>query len=267
MTLKRLEPESWRRKFNRALLIGPPNSWKTTSLKTWPKPIAYIAYPGELGLSSVPMDDQIQAWYWEHDPVTKQSPGAALRAVDAITIEILSGKHGEFATFAGDGLHKLYELIYAASLSELENGPLGDKVEAEKLRGMAYGRAHNEFRQRIQLVSQSTISNVVMTAWSSMEKDDPENARSKKHVWPGLPGTMGQDVVGEFGAVLYAKPGTEIAPGKYTEGQWQTRRHGDVWGVGLKLPVNIATKIPTFVKQDWVELASLVEKIAREEDK
>lgn len=263
MALKRLEPENWRRKFSRCLLIGPPNAWKTSSLRTWPQPMAYIAFPGELGISSVSLEGESIGTHWEQDPITKSSPTAVLREVRTWIVEVLSGKHGQFETFAGDGIHKLYDLVYQAMHLNLVDA-FGDKIDEEKLRGMAYGRAHGEFRDIIQQISQSTINNVVMTAWSSMERDNPDDQRSKKHVWPGLPGTMGQDIVGEFGAVMYARPGIEVAPSKYSEGQWQTRRHGDVWGVGLKLPVEISSKIPTMVKQDWSALLNMTERLAKE---
>lgn len=252
MAYKQLDSELWLRRFRRALLIGPPNSWKTTSLRTWPKPIAYLAYPGEQGVSSMPLEDGIMSFVPEMDPVEKLSAGAQLREVDQLTADILSGKHGQFQTFAGDGIHKLYDVIYAHAFADLGS-------DEEKVGGRAYGVAHKEFRKRLRTLGESPMPYVVMTAWSTMERDDPESKVNRsKHVWPHLPGTMGQDVVGEFGCVLYSKPGKEVAPGKFARGQWQTRPHGDVWGVGIKLPPELAAKVPTLVDQNWAELEKLV---------
>lgn len=256
MPIKRMDPEQWRRTFSRAALIGPPNSWKTTALQTWPRPIHIVAFPGEHGVSSIPQQDGINAYVWEDDPNQKQSAVAVANEVERYTTEILAGKHGEIRTFAGDGFHKFYDVIYEAELMELKDA--FPQMDEDKLGGRAFGEAHKRAYRYFRKVMSSSVPYAVLTMWSEREKDDPENQRSNTHIMPDLPGRMAQKVMGEFGVVLYSEPGTEMAPGKFTKGQWLTRRQGKVWGAGLKLPVEIAKRIPTRVDQDWQALERMV---------
>ncbi len=253
---KPLTPEVWRRKFSRSLIVGPPNSWKTTSLLTWPRPLHVLVYPGEKGASSLPTDAaDVHVYTWEHDVTTAPTPGAIVKAIESLTVEILAGKHGPIATFAGDGLHKLYGAFFDAAASGV-----GDPDGKE--RGQVFGMAHASFLDYLTTVLASSVPYVAMTVWDGLEKDDP-TAKAKdapKHVWPELPGTLAKRIVGEFGTVLYASPGRETAPGQFSRGTWLTRPFGGVWGAGIKLPLAIAKTIPTTVNQDWVALEALVTK-------
>lgn len=248
-----LTPETWIRLFRRALVYGPPNSWKTTSLLTWPRPLHVVMFPGELGGATITPSEDVHVYVWEHDLSSKQASSAQIvREVKALVSEILAGKRGPVGTFAGEGLHKLYQLMWDANAEGVE--------DLEKLRGMIYGITGKEFKDFVKGINSSTVGHAVFTCWAEREKDDPDNTsqRAPSHIFPALPGQLSQLILGEFGATLYAEPGQEVAPGKFTPGRWQTRRAGKVWGAGLKVPAAIAAKIPTFVPQDWDALERLV---------
>lgn len=256
MAFKQFDFEQWRRTFSRAGLIGPPNSWKTSALRTWPRPIKIVSFPGENGASSIPQEDGIEAFVWEEDPATIKSPQAVVNEVWRFTTEVLAGKHGDIKTFAGDGFHKFYEVIYEAELAALKEA--FPSMDEDKLGGRAYGKAHKTAFKYFKKVVSSSVPYAVLTMWSGVDKDDPENPRSASHIWPELPGKLAQRVMGEFGVVLYSEPGQEMAPGKFQPGKWQTRKHGKVHGAGTKLPPPVAIKVPTFVEQDWQKLEALV---------
>lgn len=256
MGFKQLDPEQWRRLFSRAAIIGLPNSWKTSSLRTWPRPIHILSYPGENGAAAIPQEDGIHAYVWEDDPATAKSPTAIVNEVERTTTEILAGKYGPIKTFAGDGFHKLYSVMYDAAFNELTDAL--PHIDSDKLGGRAYAEAHKKAFRYFKRVNSSSVPYAVMTMWSGRDKDDPENKNSQSHIWPDLPGTLATKVMGEFGVVLYAEPGLEIAPGKFKPGTWQVRKGGKVWGAGMKLPPAVAARVPTIVEQDWGKLERVV---------
>lgn len=265
MPLKRLDQEEWKRLFRRTAIIGLPNAWKTTSIfrdpegkpdGAWPRPIHHLFYPGELGAASIELQEGLHAYVWETNVVEKQSKTQTLKEIKNETVAILAGKYGPITTFAGDGLHKLYDLIYDVKFKELTDAyPQADE---DKLRGRAFGLAHKEFLDYIHEVCSSSVPYVVMTLWAAKDKDNPEDKQSPSHIWAELPGEMAKKIMGEFGSVLYAEPGQQVAPGKFSAGTWQTRKYGKVWGAGIKCPASIAVKIPTTVPQSWRALEALV---------
>jgi hypothetical protein len=260
MAFKQQDVDLWKRRFSRALVVGPPNSWKTSSLLTWPMPMAVVVYPGEKGSSSLPPTHPgLTTHVWEEDPLTANKPGPIVKAVEGVTLDVLSGTHGPITTFAGDGLHKLYEVYFDAAIAEV-----GDD---ERVRGRAFGMAHESFMAYLKRVLHSPVPYVVMTCWDGPEKDnplaDPKDKDAPKHLWPDFAGKLAKRIVGEFGAVLYAQPGTELLTGsgqraKFKAGTWYTRPHGAVWGAGLKLPLAVAQRVPSVVPQDWTALEALV---------
>lgn len=196
---------------------------------------------------------------WEDDPKSLTTPERIWADVEQATVDMLTGKmFGPLTTFAGDGLHKLYELIWEVKFRGLKRD--NPTLPEEKVKGPAYGAAHKEFIGYLRKITQSTIPYVVCTAWTEREKDDPDNKdrNAPSHLWANLPGTLAQQVVGEFPAVLGCEAGTLLAPGKFTQGKWQIRPSGKVWGVGIKLPAEISSKLPTHVPADWQALEKLV---------
>lgn len=253
-----LGAEQWLRFVRRVAIVGPPNSWKTTSIwhptKGWPRPLHIISLPGEHGAASIQTGNGVTADVWEEDE--KPISAIAMRSqVIKRTLECLATPG--LQTLVLDGFHKLYGIIFEAELEGLKTAyPNQDE---ETLTGRAYGGAHKITYQFIRKLHSSTMPYTVVTFWAGREKDNPDDNSKKPsmHQWPDLPGQMAMRIVGEFGLVLFSKPGQEIAPGRYSPGTWQTRPQGTVWGAGMKLPPEIAAGIPTIVPQDWPALEKL----------
>src|SRR5229473_2064730 len=215
MPFKQLDKDTWKKGVSRTLIVGPPNSFKTTSISTWPRDIHWISYPGEKGHSSIPAGDPgVHAYVWEADDLTKFSPSSVVTEIEKLTIEILTLKHGPITTFAGDGLHKLYEFYLLQELAALKQvfggspefaGATDEELE-EKLSGKAYGRAHSSFKHYLDIVGFSGVEHAVFTIWDGEEKDNPDNKRGgPSHVFPDLPGKMARRIMGEFPIVLASK--------------------------------------------------------------
>jgi hypothetical protein len=251
MTFSILTPDTaaatWERARRRVLISGSPNSGKTSSLATFPRPIAVMFFPGEKGQTSLEVGADVKAWVPEpSDPEKPQNWAAMVQSVERATNEILAGKHGQFQTFAGDGLHKLYTLYLAEATA-------GASMRGEEFDAKMYGSASKKFFTYLDRVLRSSMPYVVLTVWDGREKDDPSN-KSKdapSHIFPELPGKAAKDIMGEVSVAVYA---TKVGPSF----KWQTRPQGSVWGCGVKLPPALAEKIPSFVDQDWSKFEPLL---------
>jgi len=248
---------------SRVLIIGGPNTFKTTSiLRTFPKPIGYISYPGEKGTGVIPTNDpEIIAFVWEEEDPSKQNITLQINELEKLTWELLLGKYGEIKTFAGDGLHKLASLYWNRELNRLLSEAKAD-VDMEKLQLRAYGNGNygssKEIMGYISKVNQSNISTVVFTCWEGIEAEPGTTGVAGQHIFAELPGKLARLVVGEFGVVLYAEVGNPGADGRVTSATWQLRKAGKVWGVGTKTPLEIAIGLPPKVPQDWSKLYPLL---------
>ena len=267
MPFKVLDKDAWKKGVSRTLIVGPPNSLKTSSIATWPRDTHWISYPGEKGHSSIPADEPgIHAYVWEADDLAKFSPSAVITEIEKLTIEILTLKHGPIVTFAGDGLHKLYEFYFLQELAALKqvfggssefSGATDEELE-EKLSGKAYGRAHSSFKHYLDIIGFSSVQHAVFTIWDGEEKDNPDNKRGgSSHVFPDLPGKMARRIMGEFPIVLAAKVSLPDPQGR-VNGTWQTRPGGKIWGAGIKVPPEVAKRIPAEVPQNWPALYNLI---------
>lgn len=263
-----LDPNAWKAQASRTLIVGPPNTFKTTSIATWPRPIHWVSFPGEKGSSSIPVKEEgIKAYVWQEEDYKKFSPVDIIKAIEAITIEILTGARGECVTFAGDGVHKLYEHFFQQELHNLKlvfgnsSDPkfqgMGDAELEEALTGKAYGAAHREFIHYLNKVSVSKVPNVVMTIWDGAERDDAAATKGPSHIFPDLPGKMAKRIMGEFAVVLYSEVSLPDPQGN-RKGTWQLRPGGKVWGAGVKVPPDIAKKLPEKVEQNWAKLHPLL---------
>jgi len=242
---------NWRRLLTRVLLVGPPNSGKTTSLRTFPTPLIVQSYPGEKGTTSIPYAEGVKAFIGElpqpGDPVNY---GQIIRETESQTTEILTGKHGPCQTFAGDGLHKLYAIYLAEATA-------GASADGKDFEARLYGSAHRRFFKYLDMVCRSAVPHVVFTCWDGREKDDPDEGGSSpsRHIFPELPGQAAKAVMGEFALVLYA---TRQGSGPAAKYLWQTQPMGKVWGAGAKLPLEIAKRLPLTVEQDWARVAQII---------
>jgi len=244
--------EEWSRRASRVLLSGPPNSGKTTSLLTFPRPMAYVAFPGEDGASSVPTNlPDVSAYVFEKKDFSKDDYTGTLAEVKTFCLDLLAGKFGQYKTFAFDGLHKLYGLFLAAQTS-------GDSERGEDFDAKEYGKTHKAFFRFLAQIKASPAEVIAFTVWDGREKDDPEakGRDAVTHIFPELPGAAAKLIMGEFSVVLYA---TKTGVGEGTEYQWLTRPLGKVWGCGIKAPVELTKNIPTRLdKQDWRLLEPLL---------
>jgi len=241
----------WETRARRVLVNGPPNSGKTTSLRTWPKPMIVVSYPGEKGITSVPQGEGVRAFVWDApDPAATVNWVGVLAEVSKLTFEALGGKYGPIRTFAGDGLHKLYDVCLNVATG-------GAKARGEDFEPKKYGTAGTLFFGYVEKVLLSTVEYVVLTCWDGLEKDDPDakDKDTSKHIFPELPGKAAKLVMGEFAVVLYA---SREGSGPSAQYKWQTQPLGKVWGCGAKMPLEIAKRLPVTVPQDWSALEKLL---------
>lgn len=277
MPLKELTPELGLKRIRRVLLIGGPNTRKTTSvIRTFPRPLHIMSYPGEKGSGVIPTNDpEVKGYIWEEeDDPSKTSYTQMINEVEKSTWDILAGNRGPIKTFAGDGLHKLASLywnreyarlksVYADQIAAGKTDRDGQPLE-EALKIRAYGNenfgATKEIMQYVSRVIQSNVDTVVFTCWEGVEAEDKELAgNNQRHIFADLPGRLARRVVGEFGVVLFAEVGLPDPTGK-SRATWQTRKQGKVWGVGVKVMPEIADKLPPIVEQDWNKLYELLTK-------
>lgn len=247
--------EAWACQARRVLINGPPFSGKTTSLRTWPKPLVIIVAPSEKGTTSLPAGEGIKSFV--RKTVYEENPNwtGVLAEFNKQLHEVLTGKHGPVQTLAIDGIHKLYALF----LNVVTNGA---KARGELFEGrQKYPQAGALFSACLDRILMAlNIPNVVMTCWDGLEKDDPDekgdtNNPPSRHIFPNLPGQAAKDIMGEFPVVLYSLRQGAGPAAKYV---WQTQPLGKVWGAGVKMPLEIAAKLPITVPQDWAVLERLL---------
>ena len=253
---KELTDADWERASRRWLLSGPPNSGKTTSLRTFPQPVIVQSYLMEKGYSSI--QGIAKAFIpRDFDPQEVVNWQAVINDTTRLTAEIISGKHGECATFAGDGLHKLFEAFLAAATG-------GSSIRGETFEAISYMSAANKFFGYINMIYNSKVPMAVCTVWDGLEKDNAEDKdkNASSHVFPELPGKAAKRIMGEFAVALSSKiEGT----GKAARYLWQTKPQGRVWGAGMKIPADIYAGIPDFVPQDYATLAAYLKPQIRKE--
>lgn len=258
MPIVEMDPETWVKKRSRILIAGEPNSRKTSSLLTWPRPIAILSYPGEKGAASILPDpaNGVHVWTYSVDPNKPESSSEVVKNIRDLTVKIVTGqaKQGiKFESFAGDGIHKYAEYILDAATG-------GNYFSGEEFDAKLYMEQRRVLLKYIDMVANSSIANVVFTCWTALEKDNPQERGSNpsRHLWPDLPGQLAKKILGEFTATLYALVRSPM-PGKPVEGVWQLQPDSEVWGVGVKAPSSIATKLPKYASQDWKVLMDLLD--------
>jgi hypothetical protein len=262
MASHRQGPDEWLRQFRRALLIGLPDTWKTSSLLTWERPIAIVNAPGELGSSTLKETNDVHIWTYQKEG--KETDYSLTRQLRKDVDEIIGS--GKYATLAVEGLRALYDAYFIPYRDE-------ETEAAEKGgRGADYRRcfwlAEQDLFQLIKDINNSGMKYVVMTVWSAPQADDPIQAEMAakqrgvtvpQHWMPDIPGkNVPARLLGQFGMKANCKPGKQLAPGKWTPGVWTTRNQGTQMGAGLKLPIEIAQRIPTEIEANWMKLEELV---------
>lgn len=261
---EQLTETEWERTVSRVLIVGGPNTFKTTSVvETFPRPLHIVSFPGEKGSGVIPVNNpEIKGYVWREEDPSKDTVEHRIREIEKVTIEILAGKRGPIATFAGDGLHKLASLYWNREYRKLllshEKQLADGKVTDDELRLRAYGNENfgscREVLNYIGLVCHSAVPTVVFTCWEGPEPDqNQELGKKSSHLFADLPGKLARRSTGEFGVTLYAEVTLPDPQGKQ-KGTWQVRQKGSVWGVGVKVPKQIAEGLPVKVVQDWSKL-------------
>ncbi len=263
MPFRSLTAEEPSRITSRVALMGPPGTWKSTALLTWPKPVHVVSIPGEKGWATLQGVPGVTVEVWETEDPTKLSPYQVCteleRLVNGIISGIVSGKNPA-RTLALDGLHKMYGHYYKRERMSLESWSAAGKSDTDiKLTKdlRAYQFAHDAFSEVLTRWLTSRVPYMVATFWEGVTKDDPEDKMSKGHIYPDLPGKMANWIVGEFNAVLYHEVGKPAPNGKM-KGEWVLRPEGKVWGVGVKARPEVAEKLPPRIPIGFSHFASLV---------
>ena len=260
MAFRRLDADTKPIPGSRVLCWGRPNTYKTTAIvETAERPIQFLSLPGEKGHETIPAVEGISSHVWEVDDLLSVSPSTVLREVETITAEIISGKHGLFATIAVEGLHKFYDYCYDDALAGLELEDAGRKnpTGTEGLRGPAYGLSHKRVMRYLNKLSASTARNVIVTCWEADRKDDPKD-RSKNaptHKAPALPGQLADAITGEYGASVRS---TLKRTPTGVSGIWQILPDPQVQGCAVKVPREIALKLPSKMPQHYGMLKALL---------
>jgi AAA domain-containing protein len=248
----------------RMLVIGVPNSGKTASLLSWPRPLHYQCYPGEKGDATMPRglpDVTLHLW-GEPDPENRLPSGTVVAEVEQRTWEVLGGKHGDIRSFAGDGLHKYASYVLdwisgGALFRGEEIGAGGDTWASARI----YNRAREHVRHYMQRVMASPVEYVVFTAWSGAEADEPGVKGTASHVYPDLFGKLAKEVMGDFGMVVYSTMDWSTRqPGKPAKAEWQLLPEGKVWGAAIKAPLEIMLRLPVRIPQGLPNLQSAISK-------
>jgi len=225
---KESRADEWRRGFATTLLMGPPGAGKTTALLTWPRPLHVIVVPTELGASSIRGDEAagVHVYRWGYDPTKPLSYKDAWAELQAITNEVMQGKHGEVATLALDGAHRAYYVMQKAMGYDASTDP------------KAFSGYHEEATKFFTRILACPIAHRVMTVYDGAE---PVEVGSKvTSLFPDFPGQFAKKVLGLFGVVFHA----EKAPGVKPRYFWRTRPDGRVGGVVTHLPPDIAARFP-----------------------
>lgn len=244
-------------KKRRILLMGPPNSGKTTSLGTFHGPLTAMSILGEKGFDSMPLktfDGQPVKSLLYSPPegeITNWAP--VLNESLTMCLDEVYGKNGPLPkTFSLEGLHKLHALC-------LNVATFGASGRGDEFKALLYAQAHTKFFNFLDRISRSEVETIVYTVWVAPEKDDPDDrsAAPSRHIYPNLPGQAALNITGEVQICLSA---ARDITGQY---MWQTQPADKVWGAGIKGNASLIKKLPLKVPQDWAKFEKLLQDAER----
>ena len=266
----------------RILITGETGSGKSNALRTFPGPKLVLVFPGEKGQDTLlkadgsPLDDDTTVRVWQNEG---EKPPLSTQVIEDVRKETIAAlKTPGLVTFAGDGLHKLYEYVMdAKSGGEYFAGSpfkTESKMDTQVVDPRVSMQAEHWLTDYLSLICLSKVPYVVVTMW---DKDagvrKAKTVDGKKEKWqdiptfkmPALYSGASRKVLGEFGYQMHASvqwKRVEVAPGKFERQRlfrWQTAPDDEVGACGVKIDSKVANTIPKFISADWRELAKYVE--------
>lgn len=273
---------------SRGLIIGSPNTGKTSLLHTIEDNVIVYSFPDEKGVRSIPQSDNIISLIPVYDTLSEEANSSEHYQLSVekynttlSTIRrILKGEYGQADILFLDGLSKFYEIIlditgkgkYLQGKAFETSGDYTTRI---------YGQAHVLFRNFLSEIYQnSTHKYIISTCWEKLSHDDEnasdsekrDNLKHGRRVWlPALPGQMANLSTGEFDWCIRAgfthnlqctmcrAFSSKNMKDKIIEGEhhtFQLRPYEDVQCVAVKGTRNKA--IPTFIHQEWNYLKSYI---------
>ena len=239
-------------KMRRMLIVGAPNTFKTTSLAMVPRPAFLFSYPGEEGAGALPTAPDIISRTYEIGPNDVAS--VIWGDVERVTWEAIAGKYGPIKSFCGDGLYQLSVLAL-----DVVSGGLFSK--GEKVDPFLYPQATNKVVGYLKRVLDSPVPYAFFTCWEGKEVIDPlANAKSDspRALYPHLPGALAKQVMGLFSVVGYCEVEPTTVPGKPAQGWWRIKPTLTIRSAGVKMPMELALKLPERVPMNWASLEPLL---------
>ena len=239
------------------LIAGAPDTGKSASLLTFPRPLYVISCPLEEGLGTLPRNlPDVKVFSYPLKLSDAVSWGDVIEQVRKDVVCILAGTQGPVkgGTLALDGVHMLYDCwTYKTT-----GGVIGEvkALEAFKL----YPATNHPFFMDLLRWKQQAIERgmyYVVTAWMTPKKDQLNTANEKMRditfkEWPDLAGQAGKEITGKFSIKLKSVVEGE---GRDRIFWWKTTTDTDTGGIGIKGPVEIVSKIPLLLPQKWPSLA------------
>ena len=257
----------------RLLINGKSGTRKTTSILTFPRPIAILNFPGELGWDSVPDNDpEVYKRVWA-DEAKGADARKTIQAIEKEALEVIAS--GKYRTIFFEGVHHFVSLV-------MDDVTDGAYLRGEEFEPRQYGLAYRMALDHITRMSNTNIPVIGWTCWAESKAERAKRPGEKaedvpKKVLSALPGQLPHQIMGRFSVTLYQslkvrkdKAGLTVKNERgepVLDAMWQTRQQGDILCAGLKGPKEIVERIPTFLPADYNELDAAWTKAEKEAPK
>src|SRR6185295_8052142 len=157
----------------RVLITGETGSGKSNALRTFPGPKVVLVFPGEKGQDTrlkadgSPLDDDTTVRVWQNEG---EKPPLSTQVIEDVRKETIAAlKTPGLVTFAGDGLHKLYEYVMdAKSGGEYFAGSpfkTESKADSQVVDPRVSMQAEHWLSDYISTISLSRVPYAALTMW------------------------------------------------------------------------------------------------------
>src|SRR3990167_2773181 len=171
----------------RLLINGRSGSRKTTSILTFPRPIAVISYPGELGHDTVPDGHPaLLKLVWSEDSSKGVDAGKVLKAIETAALDVIAS--GKYRTLALEGLHHFanYAMDFVTD---------GAFFRGEDFEAKQYGPGYRVVYDHIARLSNTNMPVVAWTCWAASKNERKRKPGEKeedvpKKLYSALPGQL-----------------------------------------------------------------------------